>query len=688
MLGISQLFIVAVCIGVLYIGAWQKAYSETLHKQGSVLVEVTRCIITRPSMPELVYTSSEQYATGGSTLAWQQVNSDTMEQFLHECVTSQVCNVGRNHCEIEGKATEVESHSIEKAAESLEREYSRVMGKMRKEFEKKRSVSKMPKDTSFIYFLNTGSQPSFQDTLPLLLSAPCTYILVFNATEDLDQPVQNTNRCDDHTKMALPSSAKTGWQMLLRSLSSMQSLAHKCPKELAPFLQGQVPELHILVVGAYKDQIAQEKQMEVARNINLRLQQLKGQPYFRYIENDSAGRLVYFISNVADKQEQRRFVSTLRSHLSNAGSSLKIELPVKWYFFLQITQGTQYKFFRYEDLKDFCLKHKFIDEEGADEQFLSLLRLFTVLGFYSFFDVKDANYVCTDTGLFLKEISKVLAVQFTPPIGKEMRSFKNTGILSYSQPLFQQLGMSLEVNPIWLLSALEYLGIAAQMPFKDHLQYFIPAVLPQSSTIQQPSASFAPLCFTYKIQEGAEIFYNHLPRDIYCCLAVELIRRGWGITVMEKSRNSVLFHGQGFQFYLQESSGYITLIPQVLDEMSMLDLQASCKRLLSTIEECLSNSTKDALGSRFSTVAELAVGFECHCQEGISHLAVPSDSKRFLSCTETHKGRKATVQQRIWFSTVDTAKVSIDLHGHIGNYFSKCLHNMDCILPVSACVPR
>ena len=37
------------------------------------------------------------------------------------------------------------------------------------------------KDASFVYLLDMGGQPSFQDALPLLLlDAPCTYIQVFN----------------------------------------------------------------------------------------------------------------------------------------------------------------------------------------------------------------------------------------------------------------------------------------------------------------------------------------------------------------------------------------------------------------------------------------------------------------------------------------------------------------------------
>ena len=71
-----------------------------------------------------------------------------------------------------------------------------------------------------------------------------------------------------------------------------------------------------------------------------------------------------------------------------------------WYLCELITQRIPQKFIKFQDLKAFCLTQKFID---ADSQFRSLLKLFSLLGFYSIFDLKDvpdeANYVCTDGGV-------------------------------------------------------------------------------------------------------------------------------------------------------------------------------------------------------------------------------------------------------------------------------------------------
>ena len=113
------------------------------------------------------------------------------------------------------------------------------------------------KGAFFIHLLNTGGQPSFQDVLPLLLEVPCTYIQVFNAALSLDERVPISFCADDHTRVCLEERAELSEDIMLCSFSSMQTMAHKCSKELASFLQtnSPPPQLRIFVVGTHKDEI-------------------------------------------------------------------------------------------------------------------------------------------------------------------------------------------------------------------------------------------------------------------------------------------------------------------------------------------------------------------------------------------------------------------------------------------------
>ena len=161
----------------------------------------------------------------------------------------------------------------------LDEQYSRLlqeMGGKGKQIELK--------DASFIHLLDTGSQPSFQDVLPLLLDVPCTYIQVFNAAHSLDERAPITYRTDDHTRVHLED-AERERDMMQCSFSSMLTMAQKYSKQLASFQQEQspLPKLHIFVVGTRKDQLIKEGRLDKAtQDITTFLEELDGKPYYHF----------------------------------------------------------------------------------------------------------------------------------------------------------------------------------------------------------------------------------------------------------------------------------------------------------------------------------------------------------------------------------------------------------------------
>ena len=648
----------------------------------STAVMDTPEVVTKRSNMEF---SCEQYAVEEGTSAWQPVNSDIMKNSLHACITSKAYEE-KNQYPIEVKAEAllhqypIEGGQREAFVEeqkdschlpkqdqsdiaSLDKQYSQLLQKMGKEGMRIRL-----KDASFIHLLDTGGQPSFQDVLPLLLDVPCTYIQVFNASRSLYERLPITYRPNDHTELRLDG-AENGRDMILRSFSSMHTVARKCSKQLASFQHkgNPLPKLRIFVVGTHKDELIKLGRLDKAtRDITTFLEALDGKPYFHSIEwDESKGQPFFLIDATADKDDKES-VNHLRDRLSSEESALELDVPVMWFICQEVTRCTPKKFFRLQDLEAFCRKHGFVDGENAASQFRALLQLLSLLGFYSFFNLKGVpdkdNFVCTDAGVFLKEVSKLLAVQFVPPTSGWMRDFKNTGILVATPQLYQGLGMSPAMDPKWFLEALQHLGIAAHLPCKDGPEsFFIPAALPQSSENQNPTPSVAPLCLTYTTVEGAgSSRYSYMPQGVFCRLAVELIRQEWKIIAKESTRTLLLFRWMEFQVFLKESSGYIILIPQVVEEISTpSELHTRCVHLRHTISDCLSVSTEAVLGSNFNT-AEWAVGFECPCKEvDMPHLAVPSVTGKALDCLETYRSQTYNNMQRIWFSSVDGVEVSI-----------------------------
>ena len=179
--------------------------------------------------PAVVTVSSEQYAVGKGTSAWQLVDSDVMGKSIQECVTAKdqypepLRHQDDQHQQLEEQmggpnpptslnlihkfvsycrsmlgvsdTCQADPHQCDggKSSQNAERDISGVMEDCNSgiseavavlDVEHSHSMQEMKegcwsfnlKDASFILLLYTGGQPSFQDALPLLLDVPCTYI--------------------------------------------------------------------------------------------------------------------------------------------------------------------------------------------------------------------------------------------------------------------------------------------------------------------------------------------------------------------------------------------------------------------------------------------------------------------------------------------------------------------------------
>ena len=630
--------------------------------------------------PEVVTISSEQYAVEGGTSAWQLIDDDVMGKWLCECITSKAYNVDtelhHEHDDVPHVERKDNPHHHPPAMAIAAARKSGGTNVLSKYVLNARYKSIKLKGTSFIHLLDTGGQPSFQDALPLLLlDAPCTYIQVFNAARDLDQPIPITYRSDDHTEESLPPSAETGWEMMLRSFSSMNTMSQKCSEELATFQQedGQLPQLRIFVVGTFKDQLAEEGRLkEVTQDISKRLRELEGKPYYCCIQKDSAGQPFYLINNLGDRENERANVNSLREHLSASRSSFKLKVPVMWYICEQITRGTSQKFFRFQDLKAFCLKHRFIDANGADEQFRSLLKLFSLLGFYAFFDLKDvpdeANYVCTDKGVFLKEVSKLLAIQFLQaPQSHAVEVFKQNGIISTDFEIFEELGILAEVDRSWFLAALEHVGLLARYASAPNRSpsYFMPIALPHGKTKLPDCSSVASLCVTIKLKSLINPrAYTDLPRGVFSRLAVQLSKGPWESIPEESDRTTVKFISGKFELYLTEAPGFISLTPVLVEELEgkepLTELHKLCQQLYGTLHKSIVPAAEDVLGEQYSLTATIEFGFKCRCGGKVPHLATCSAPEaKSLICQAAKKRRyKILKREQIWFLPVESAEVS------------------------------
>ena len=512
----------------------------------------------------------------------------------------------------------------------------------------------------FVHLLDTGGQPSFQAVLPLLLDVPCTYVLVFNAAEGLNAPVPITYRPDDTTIVESESRPETAWAMMLRSLSSVYTLVHKVSGDVRALLvNNRLPTLRTVVVGTFADQLERMGNIATAtEEINRQIKQLENKPYYSSLIPNSDGQLFHLVNNLPHQEVSERTpgeqasINNLREVLSHPSGALNAKIPIGWYQFEMVSRVVDQKFFNFSELLDHAHDLKCITSADPS-QFRSLLQLFHSLGVFTFIDREDVSHmVCTDSSVFLQVVSKLLAVEFKVPKCIAVRIFKETGILSLDTSLFNELGISKEVDPVWLLRCLCYLGVAAcvSLPSADTLKYFIPAALPSEGKENvSEHGSVAPLQVAFQFEADAFLSTEDLPHGIFARLAVELANKGWKVVRNKNTRLAIRFRWEELAISIVESAGCISIVPivSVHAKCSVAELHERCTAVRSTVEAAIQTSAQAVFGSKFAEKSKPVFAFDCPCETLPTHLAVPNGNT--LVCNLSSDDQEYLTSQKVWF---------------------------------------
>ena len=525
----------------------------------------------------------------------------------------------------------------------------------------------------FVHLLDTGGQPSFQDVLPLLLDMPCTYVHVFNAALDLDQPVPITYRPNASTEVTAMVSSETVWGMTLRSLSSVQTLAYKVSSNAGALpMNIRLPTFRTVLVGTFKDQLMKMgiTATAAAAKISKRIELLEKKPYYSHIVPNSDGQLFFLVNNMQHveasqrTQEDQASIDDLRVVLSHSNGALKTKIPIGWFHFEMVTRKIPQKFFPFAELLEHACELKCISSADRSHEFRSLLLLFHSLGVFTFIDHTDvSDRVCTDNSVFLQEVSKLLVIQFIEtPKCMAAKTFKKTGILTLDEGLFNELGILKEVDPVWLLHCLCHLGVTACLspPGATAVDYFMPAALPSKVSQEPTPDSVAPLLVAFRYLKNAFVSTQDLPRGIFTLLAVELAKKeDWQVIPEKSTRLAIQFRWKELDVSIGECPGYITITPRVSihTRCSAAKLHEYCSEVRSTFEEAIRASTRSVFGSKFTDKAATVYGFTCPCEVRPTHLAIRIGDS--IACNISSERQKYLKSHQVWFCPVEGAEVSV-----------------------------
>ena len=527
----------------------------------------------------------------------------------------------------------------------------------------------------FVHLLDTGGQPSFQAVLPLLLDVPCTSLFVFNAAQDLNEMVPITYRPDEATEVKSESCSETAWTMMLQSLSSMYNLAYKESSDVRA-LDNRLPPFRAVIVGTFKDHLMKTGNIITAtKKIADHIKQLKKKPYYSHVIPNSDGQLFHLVNNFLHHEAsehtpgEQASIDTLREVLSHPDGALNAKIPIGWYYFEIVSREVDQKFFAFSELLKHARELKCVTSADPRREFRSLLQLFHCLGVFTFIDHDDVSHmVCTDSSAFFQVVSKLLAVEFIKaPKCHAVKVFKETGILSSDITLFNELGICGELDRVWLLRCLCYLGVAACLspPNADITEYFIPAALP-SGDKAIVHGSIAPLLVAFEIGGNAFISRQDLPHGILARLAVELANNGWKVVREKNTHFSIRFKWEKLIISVFESDGFMHIVPIVTihANCSAAELHKCCSKVQSTFKAAFQASAQAVFGSKFIEKAKTIIGFACPCEASSTHLALPCGNSIVCDLFPDRHQEYLKIHQ-VWFSHVEGAQVGVAYYSNL-----------------------
>ena len=540
-------------------------------------------------------------------------------------------------------------------------------------------------NTKFIHLIDSGGQPAFQDILPLLLAIPCVYLQIFDASKSFHERIQTIYRPKPGSEQQLSSAypAETHWEFIQRTLSSMQTMAYKFKCRDLQTFRHTPPEFRIIFVGTFKDKI--EDTPKVEDSIQESLHSLEGKPYFdnvHFAKNEDfflVDNHMTLHSSQADQETESHYLNKLRERISDARYALKVDVPLMWFLVEIITRSSDEKFIKEADLKEFCLRHQYIDRDRGDEQFSCLLKLFHFLGFFAHYNLdprylkNGINYVCTDATLFYVEVSKLLAVQYSRAKSGATKAFRQTGVIRnpYST-LFNELDISSNVDRVWFLEVLHHLGIAARLDSNTlHTppSYFIPSCLPYRNAQAPDSCSVGPLCLTYIFEKDRFTTHCDLPRSVFCRLVVELADKGWYVDTKASDRTLIKFSIDETLVFLMEEPGHIRcelavcehFFPKHLVNKDCLQkLHQYCSTLRETLLSTLEHITREIFGEEFRKSAEIHPVLHCTVCQQMNR--IKNDNDCLATCIPCCKSQLLSPHQKVWFVPLESSEARVSLY--------------------------
>ena len=524
-------------------------------------------------------------------------------------------------------------------------------------FRKKNSKLKELVDEPWmLYITDTGGQPEFQELLPILVSGPSLFFLVFPLHLKLNKRFQ-VEYVTSHGKAAVPYEAGlTVQEMLLQSLATIASTSvFRMVGNKKVIIQP-----NIFFVATHKDLVSDER----LHQIDITLQEVvKGTEAYKngMVRFASESRMVLAVNNLSEGEEDVQQIRAAVERIGRQTDDYRVTTPFSWLMFSNIMQQMKSPVLRYEDCYSVARQCGIETREEMNDALRFLHENVGAVRYYH--DVSDLRgFVIKDPQYIFDVITDLIVATFTfDRSGKVLHEqFTKKGI--FPLDVFEKLARSTEfLPPSKLVTLLQHLNIIALLK-KDGAsrQYFMPCALAHSenskSTTTTSTLHIPPLLIVFKS--------GYCPKGLFGALVVYLLQNKmnskleWELEQDKIFRDQIcLSIGPYDSFQLKVHPAFLSIELSAFSGASKR--RCSIASICSEVQRCISSAINEVSETlHCSRKAEFSVGFFCPENADIDQSPHPATVKFLhgqpcnLRCTLTRKRLCLPDGSLVWFGEV------------------------------------